>query len=83
MICYCNASIFGKHAAGKTILVLREVPACSAQALSEVVPQVVCDLALATQKLHVVMSLNMLQLPLMVRGASMPSNPVHNISPNR
>jgi len=36
-----NASIFGKHAAGKTILVLREVPACSAQALSEVVPQVV------------------------------------------
>ena len=59
-----NASIFGKHAAGKTILVLREVPACSAQALSEVVPQVdeqtqrlLCDLALATQKLsrgHVV-----------------------------
>ena len=52
-----NASIFGKHAAGKTILVLREVPACSAQALSEVVPQVdeqtqrlLCDLALATQK---------------------------------
>ena len=59
-----NASIFGKHAAGKTILVLREVLACSAQALSEVVPQVdeqtqrlLCDLALATQKLsrgHVV-----------------------------
>ena len=52
-----NASIFGKHAAGKTILVLREVPACSAQALSDVVPQVdeqtqrlLCDLALATQK---------------------------------
>ena len=43
---------------------LREVPACSTQALSEVVPQVdeqtqrlLCDLALATQKLtrgHVV-----------------------------
>ena len=59
-----NASIFGKHAAGKTILVLREVPACSAQALSEVVVQVdeqtqrlLCNLALATQKLsrgHVV-----------------------------
>ena len=31
-----NASIFGKHAAGKTILVLREASACSAQALSEV-----------------------------------------------
>ena len=52
-----NASIFGKHAAGKTILVLREVPACSAQALSEVMPQVdeqtqrlLCDIALATQK---------------------------------
>ena len=52
-----NASIFGKHAAGKTILVLREASACSAQALSEVVPQVdeqtqrlLCDLALATQK---------------------------------
>ena len=52
-----NVSIFGKHAAGKTILVLREVPACSAQALLEVVPQVdeqtqrlLCDLALATQK---------------------------------
>ena len=59
-----NASIFGRHAAGKTVLVLREVPACSSQALSGVVPQVdeqtqrlLCDLALATQKLtrgHVV-----------------------------
>ena len=59
-----NASIFGKHAAGKTILVLREAPACSALTLSQVVPQVdehtqrlLCDLALATQKLtrrHVV-----------------------------
>ena len=59
-----NASIFGKHAAGKTILVLREASACSALALSQVVPQVdehtqrlLCDLALATQKLsrrHVV-----------------------------
>ena len=59
-----NASIFGRHAAGKTVLVLREVPACSSQALSEVVPQVdeqtqqlLRDLALATQKLtrgHVV-----------------------------
>ena len=52
-----NASIFGKHAAGKTILVLREASACSALALSQVVPQVdehtqrlLCDLALATQK---------------------------------
>ena len=52
-----NASIFGKHAAGKTILVLREASACSALALSSVVPQVdehtqrlLCDLALATQK---------------------------------
>ena len=52
-----NASIFGKHAAGKTILVLREASACSALALSCVVPQVdehtqrlLCDLALATQK---------------------------------
>ena len=59
-----NASIFGKHAADKTILVLREAPACSALALSQVVPQVdehtqclLCDLVLATQKLtrrHVV-----------------------------
>jgi len=53
-----NASIFGRHAAGKTVLVLREVPACSSQALSVVVPQVddhtqrlLRDLALATQKL--------------------------------
>ena len=52
-----NASIFGKHAEGKTILVLREASACSAQALSQVVPQVdeqtqrlLCDLALATRK---------------------------------
>ena len=52
-----NASIFGKHAEGKTILVLREASACSAQALSQVVPQVdeqtqrlLCDLALATHK---------------------------------
>ena len=52
-----NASIFGKHAAGKTILVLREASACSALALSRVVPQVdehtqrlLCDLALATRK---------------------------------
>ena len=59
-----NASIFGRHAAGKTVLVLREVPACSSLALSGVVPQVdeqtqrlLRDLALATQKLtrgHVV-----------------------------
>ena len=54
-----NASIFGRHAAGKTVLVLREVPACSAQALSGVVPQVddhtqrlLRDLALATQRLR-------------------------------
>lgn len=53
-----NASIFGRHAAGKTVLVLREVPACSLQALSTVVPQVddhtqrlLPDLVLATQKL--------------------------------
>ena len=53
-----NASIFGRHAAGKTILVLREVPACSPLALSKIVPQVdeptqrlLCDIALATQKL--------------------------------
>ena len=61
---HCNTSIFGRHAAGKTVLVLREVPACSSQALSGVVPQVdeqtqrlLRDLALATQKLtrgHVV-----------------------------
>ena len=51
-----NASIFGKHAEGKTILVLREASACSAQALSQVVPQVdeqtqrlLCGLALATR----------------------------------
>ena len=59
-----NASIFGRHAAGKTVLVLREVPACSSQALAGVVPQVddhtqrlLRDLALATQRLthgHVV-----------------------------
>ena len=59
-----NASIYGRHAKGKTVLVLREVPACSSQALSGVVPQVdeqtqrlLRNLALATQKLtrgHVV-----------------------------
>lgn len=59
-----NASIFGRHAAGKTVLVLREVPACSSHALAGVVPQVddhtqrlLRDLALATQRLthgHVV-----------------------------
>ena len=35
-----NASIYGRHAEEKTVLVLREVPACSSQALSGVVPQV-------------------------------------------
>ena len=34
-----NASIFGRHAAGKTILVLREVLACSSQALSGLCPR--------------------------------------------
>ena len=85
-----NASIFGRHAAGKTILVLREVPACSSQALSGVVPQVdeqtqrlLRDLALATQKLtrgHVV---EYVAAATDVMDASMLSNPVRNTSLNR
>ena len=52
-----NASILGRHVDGKFVIALRELPDCTFEELSHLVPQVephvqrvLCEIALATQK---------------------------------